>query len=209
MQPSQYLLHVNTAPISVSHDLWKKWYTTEHLPDLIKNGVGKTGTCYEELPNPITGEAPTSERPFLAIYDTTFAAPITTPNFSQCRTTSQLFTEEGAPEEIGKNINADARVYELIHNYDPHSYGHKPSAAMMSVEVSTPDPDDFDRWMKEEHLPLYSRLPGVRLSPAPLPQVPLLCICADMRCPFCSDPSYAASFPYLQWIFSPARPTLT
>lgn len=162
MPPSRYLLHVNSAPVSVSHNLWKKWYTTEHLPDLVKNGVGETGTFYQEVPNSITGQLPSSDRPFLAIYDTTFASPITTPNFLQCRTTSQLFTEEGAPEEIGKNINADARVYEFIQDYDPHSHGHKPSPAMMTVEVSTPHPDDLDKWLREELLPVYSKLPGVR-----------------------------------------------
>lgn len=119
---SPYLLYVNSKPTKVSDELWTKWYTEEHLPDLVSSKTSTRATFYKELP-PILGGDP-NPRNFLALYQTDFEESLKTENYTNLRTTSELFAQEGSTKNIGDNGDFDARNYELIQVYDPNGVGN-------------------------------------------------------------------------------------
>lgn len=174
---SPYLLHVNSKPTKVSDDLWTKWYTEEHLPDLVSSKTSTRATFYRELP-PILGGEP-NPRNFLALYQTDFEESLKTENYTNLRTTSELFPKEGGTKHIGENGDFDARNYELIQVYDPSGIGNgmrtsrqillerlahqdldKPAPQVLTVEMYPQDPDDFDKWYRQEHLDKMFKVPG-------------------------------------------------
>ncbi|KAK4500052.1 hypothetical protein PRZ48_008238 [Zasmidium cellare] len=155
-----YLLHVNSRPSKVSDDLWTQWYIEEHLPDLVSSKTSNRATFYKELP-PLFDGASDSQRNFLALYQTDFQECLKTENYANLRKTSELFTKEGSSNKIGENGDFDARNYELIQAYDPKNSGNDtPPPQLLTVYMHPLDPIDFDKWYREEHLPLMSKVPG-------------------------------------------------
>ena len=75
MTPAPHLLFVNSRSTLVPAATWKKFYTEEHLANLIDTGTSKTAALYEEfdIPGPPGTENP---RKFLAIYQTEVAEPL-------------------------------------------------------------------------------------------------------------------------------------
>lgn len=122
MTASPYLLHITSRPTVVSDTLWKKWYSTEHLPDLVNAKVVTRATLYEEIPTPMKPN-PTEPRKFLAIYQTDRADPIMSKEYGNVSQTSELFTTEGGTNSNGDNGDFDGRNYELIDVFDPLKNG--------------------------------------------------------------------------------------
>ncbi|KAF2169027.1 hypothetical protein M409DRAFT_21038 [Zasmidium cellare ATCC 36951] len=157
---SPYLLHVNSKPTKVSDDLWTQWYTEEHLPDLVSSKTSTRATFYKELPSLFGGESK-NPRNFLALYQTDFQECLKTENYTNLRTTSELFPKEGNTKSIGENGDFNARNYELIQVYDSKGVGNDtPPPQILAVEMHPPNPSDFDKWYREEHLAMMSKVPG-------------------------------------------------
>ena len=95
MAPAPYLLHVNSRPTVVSDQLWKEWYTDEHLPDLVNAKSAIRATFYEEIGNPLN-EHPDHPRKFLALYQTDFEELLKSDEYLGIRKTSELFERESA-----------------------------------------------------------------------------------------------------------------
>lgn len=95
----------------------------EHLPDLVQSGTSARATLYEEIELP--GSRGTGNpRTFLALYQTGFAEPLLSSNYTGLRTTSELFEEAGADsEQIAPNGDFDARNYNLVQVYDLRGIG--------------------------------------------------------------------------------------
>lgn len=123
MSVPYYLLQVTSRPKVVSNQLWQKWYTQEHLPDLVSNNISSRATFYAEVPLDPSGALP-STRHHLALYQTDFANALETENSAKLKSTSTLFRQEGGAENISDNGDFDARNYELIQNFDPVPVGN-------------------------------------------------------------------------------------
>lgn len=108
MAPSQYLLHVNSRPTEVSDGLWKEWYTSEHLPDLVGAKSSNRATFYEEVASPLNPN-PDHPRKFLALYQTDFKELLNSNEYKGIRNTSELFKKENSSEKIQDNGDFDAR----------------------------------------------------------------------------------------------------
>ncbi|KAL9097301.1 MAG: hypothetical protein Q9165_000728 [Trypethelium subeluteriae] len=163
--PSPFLLFVQSSPTFVDDDLWTKWYTVEHLPDLVKSKIYDRATLYKEVEVPLDiGRGVTHSRKFLAAYQTAHEEPLGMQAQQGTRTTSEIFAEQGGPKEIGKNGDHDARIYKLIQDYDPDKVGEVPSPCILTVELQPIDEEDYDRFYREEHLDLLHKVPGFRRS---------------------------------------------
>ncbi|KAK5946630.1 hypothetical protein PMZ80_000773 [Knufia obscura] len=160
MPPSPHLLHVTSRPLVVTPALWKQWYKTEHLRDLVHGGVATRATFYEEVGGPETPDT----RKFLALYQTDHAEPLNTPAFASLRSTSELFAKEGGTPSIAENGDFDARVYNLIQEFDPKGTGETPAPFIVTVEMNPANIDDFEKWYREEHLDMLAKMPGYRRS---------------------------------------------
>ncbi|KAK5098509.1 hypothetical protein LTR70_002722 [Exophiala xenobiotica] len=163
MAPSSYLLHVNSRPTVVSCDLWCEWYRDEHLPDLVNGGVSARATFYEEEDPPVPTGLP-NPRKFLALYQTDIEELLKSEKYINGRKTSSLFPKEGGTDSIIENGDFDARNYELIQEFDPKGTGEKPPPIIVTVEMNPADEKDFDKWYREEHLDMLSKMPGYRRS---------------------------------------------
>lgn len=181
MAPAQYLLHVNSRPTQTSDEVWKKWYIDEHLPDLVKSGTSVRASFYEEVVVP-GGQGPENPRKFLALYQSDFQEPLSTKNYTDLRTTSELFKPGSSKSDaIAENGDFDARNYELIQHYDPLKKGEGKSASspfkeqhpdfvvapapyLATAEIQPLDPVDYDKWYREEHLDMLSKMPSYRRS---------------------------------------------
>ncbi|KAL9069844.1 MAG: hypothetical protein Q9157_006032 [Trypethelium eluteriae] len=156
--PSPYLFFVQSNPTFVDDDLWTKWYTVEHLPDLVNSKLYDRAALYKEVEVPLdlVAGVPPYPRKFLAVYQTAQEEASGTQAHQELRTTSEMFAEQGGPKEIERNGDIDARNYKLIQDYDPDIVG--------DVELQPNDEEDYDRFYREEHLDLLHKVPGFRRS---------------------------------------------
>jgi uncharacterized protein (TIGR02118 family) len=56
------------------------------------------------------------------------------------------------------------RYYKLWQIYDPKGVGETLSPVMVAVYMNPQDEEDFEKWYREEHLELLSKLPGYHRS---------------------------------------------
>ncbi|KIW12294.1 hypothetical protein PV08_09571 [Exophiala spinifera] len=165
--PSQYLLEVNSRPqpsSGVDDKLWIKWYTEEHLPDLVNSHTSTRAAFYQESHDFAGAPKDRHPRSFLALYQTDFEEPLKSKNYlEKVRSSSSMWPAQKPTSEIG---DFDGRNYRLIQEYDPNKIGDSAPPYLLTVEMEpTPEnEEDFDRWYREEHLDLLSRLPGYRRS---------------------------------------------
>ncbi|KAK3723300.1 hypothetical protein LTR37_002023 [Vermiconidia calcicola] len=164
MAPAPFLLHVNSAPTAVSDRLWKEWYVNEHLPDLFEAKSCNRATFYEEIGHPL-GPNPDHPRKYLALYQTEFEKLLDSEEYQGIRKNSELFAKEGSKSDKNQdNGDFDARYYKLWQEYDPKGTGEQPSPMILMVYMNPEDVEDFEKWYREEHLEMLSKLPGYRRS---------------------------------------------
>lgn len=130
MSPSSYLLHVNSRPVTVSDDLWKEWYTVEHVPDLVNSATSTRAAFYEEIGHPL-GRHPDHPRKWLALYQTDYEECLKTKNYEDgVRHSSELYAKEGAKSDLNReNGEFDARNYSLWQEHDPKGTGESASTS--------------------------------------------------------------------------------
>ena len=132
MSPSPHLMWVNSKPTKVNNEQFVQWYTQEHIPDIIENGVAIKAILYRE-----TFDFPGSSRehherswlsmdqktknsrPYLVVYQTKFPEALKTPEFLKLRRTSDIMPVK----EILDSGEFDGRYYNLIQDYDPDNVG--------------------------------------------------------------------------------------
>jgi hypothetical protein len=120
--PSQYLCRVNSRPTNCDDKTWEKWYTEEHIPDLINHQVSTRAALYREIfdvPDLYAYNKEKNPRNFLAIYQTEFEDMSKSEEYKATKTTSEVLPEK----EILKNGELDVRNYELIQDFDPNGLG--------------------------------------------------------------------------------------
>ena len=138
--PAQYLLRVNSQPTDkVGEELWEKWYTEEHIPDLIKAGVSQRAALYKATQDlgglqTQTKNEEWDRKTFLAMYQTDYPACLETDNYQKLPSTSPMLPGE----KIGPCAEWDARNYNLIQNFDPDDVGEGKSATASQLSNAEP-----------------------------------------------------------------------
>jgi hypothetical protein len=132
MPLSPHLLWVNSRPTKATEEQFVKWYTEEHVPDLVNSGASTRASFYRE-----TLDFPGSTREhherqwlsvdqgkneplnYLAAYQTDFKEALKCKEYLKIPITSEMF-----PWKLHSESGTfDARNYELIQDYDPDSVG--------------------------------------------------------------------------------------
>jgi hypothetical protein len=137
---SPYLIRVISKPTKVDHDLWNKWYTEVHIPDLINSGTAtraafyhafdgytlSTKTPQQVAPTKLGGQflnhtdfEPPGEKRYLAMYQSDHAEPLATENAKQIRTEHDMLPGKA----FRPCAEWDTRIYKLIESYDPRGLG--------------------------------------------------------------------------------------
>jgi hypothetical protein len=134
MVPSPYLLWVNSCPTNKTTEAqWTKWYTEEHIPDLVNQHASTRACLYTEsyeFPGAPTGTK--NENKFLAMYQSDFAEPLKSKEYIDIRTTSEIL-----PGKVIHEAGAfNARNYELIQDYDPNNIGEGLSIPLLVLEFT-------------------------------------------------------------------------
>lgn len=138
MAPSLYFLWVNSRPTKASDELFVKWYTQEHVPDLVSHGASTRATFYREnfdIPGSTAKhhdrqwQGMNPDEPehlyYLALYQSNFEDPLKSKEYLEIPVTSPFF-----PWQLHADSGSfDARNYELIQDYDPKGIGEGMLAA--------------------------------------------------------------------------------
>ncbi|KAF1811214.1 hypothetical protein P152DRAFT_474826 [Eremomyces bilateralis CBS 781.70] len=158
--PSPYILVANSRATTVDDDLWSKFYSEEHIPDVISCGVATKGLVYKETFD-YPGAPPTKREPlnFTVIYQSPHQRPLSTPGAAKIRHDSDVLPRPSL--ECGE---VDVRQYELIQEYDPLKTGDDPAPVILWVEIEVGDEEDMDQWYRKEHLDMVAKIPGHRRS---------------------------------------------
>ncbi|KAL2004755.1 hypothetical protein VTN00DRAFT_3283 [Thermoascus crustaceus] len=163
MQPAASL------PAAQFHD----WYNNEHGPLRLRLPFIPSGFRYRATDLDGDGDGDGNrgnDRPeWLAIYDVTDMSELTRPPYTTLREPGVKSRRE---TQTMAQITVDRRLYDLIddHRIDgfrPPEAADAPSAAgsVLVAVYSTVHPgreDELDRWYREEHIPLLSKVPGWR-----------------------------------------------
>ncbi|KIW72097.1 hypothetical protein PV04_00317 [Phialophora macrospora] len=163
--PQQYLLWVNSRPkpeSGVDDDLWVKWYTQEHVPDLVDSKTAVRAAMYRESFDFSPAPKEHDPRKYLVLYQTDLEECLKSKEYLDgVRHSSELWSGHKPTAEVG---DFHARNYKLIQHYDPDGRGEVAPPFCVTVEMDPVDEADFDRWYREEHLDMLHELPGYRRS---------------------------------------------
>lgn len=115
---NDYILHVLSDPAAVDASTWSKWYTTEHLPDMVYCGVSAAGQVYAKLDSPLGVDAPDEKR-FFAVYHSN------SPRQLDCKEYKEDVRHDSALWGYGKGAktvgNFDIRNYQFIREFNPNN----------------------------------------------------------------------------------------
>ncbi|KAI1615920.1 hypothetical protein EDD36DRAFT_460822 [Exophiala viscosa] len=108
----QFLLWVNSQPKPESgtdDELWKKWYSNVHLPELVQSGTTVRALFYQETHDFAGAAEEKSPREYLAIYPTKFEEALNSQEFGTgVNKESAMFPRQ---KEAHHNGDFDARNY--------------------------------------------------------------------------------------------------
>ena len=131
--PSKYLFAVNSKPTGCDDDTWEKWYSEEHIPDLVSHKASTRAAIYRETYDVPSLNTASSEKPYprkyMVIYQTDHEQVLNTKEYKGIRKTSELFKGKrdsavgDRSDVIMDNGEFDARNYELVDVFDPRSVG--------------------------------------------------------------------------------------
>lgn len=120
--PSPYIFRVNSRPTNTDERTWEKWYTEEHIPELIQNKASTRAALYREvydIPWLYEYNLEKNPRNYLTVYQTDHKELLKSEGVKETRMTSELFPEK----DIFKYGEFDERNYEMIHDFDPNGLG--------------------------------------------------------------------------------------
>lgn len=159
MQPAASL------PAARFHD----WYNNEHGPLRLRLPFIPNGFRYRATDRDSDNNNGKDLPEWLAIYDVTDMAELTRPPYTTLREPGVKSPRE---TQTMAHITVDRRLYDLIDDhyvdgFRPLEAADAPSAtgSVLVAVYSTVHPgkeDELDRWYREEHIPLLSRVPGWR-----------------------------------------------
>ena len=138
MPVSPHLLWVTSRPIKCPQDLFEKWYTTEHVPEIVECGAAQRASFYREvLDFPGSTRTHTDRQwlavdqkdqslellPYLASYQTQDPMMLKNEAYLKLPVTSDMLPWR-VHAESGRFY---AQNWELIQDYDPDGLGESTS----------------------------------------------------------------------------------
>ncbi|KAH8652234.1 hypothetical protein BX600DRAFT_472165 [Xylariales sp. PMI_506] len=159
MSAPPYLIFGLSKPTTISENLWIDWYTRERLPQLISSKVALRATLYREIPFP-GFPVPANRHDFLVLVQTDSVDGHDDSRISNLPNTSDLFLSQSQSAVLMENHHSEVRDYKLIQDFYPEPCDRDPPSQLMSIEMEPQDELDFDRWYREEHIPLLKLAPG-------------------------------------------------
>jgi len=152
--PTPGLLWVNskiTRPDILSEEVFTKWYTEDHIPEVLASGGIHSAFRYISPDKSV-------DRPYLALYPLEDIDFLQTAAFKSISVESPLLPGSGKIFDVA---DFDVRYLEKVQTYEPA--GTKPGrgTCIMSVgmEPSVSD-EDFDDWYRKQHLDMLSMCDG-------------------------------------------------
>ncbi|KAI1607851.1 hypothetical protein EDD36DRAFT_479262 [Exophiala viscosa] len=181
MATSSHLFRVLSKPIKVDIETWENWIGSESMTGLIQtNSVTKVGIYQAFNEYPLATKTPnTVDQTKLHSVDVTHS-DIEPPTEKCCLMMYQTDDPEFLKEQFLRNIGQsngtlsgkepiscaewDSRVYKLVQDFDPKGAGYTPAPFILSVQMEPNDDDDYDKFYRDEHLYMLSKVPGYRRS---------------------------------------------
>lgn len=159
MQPKPEL------PDSQFHD----WYNNEHGPTRLRIPFFTNGFRYRA--NDLGGAAPTETKPeWMAVYDVTDMAELTGDTYLRLR--DQPVKSQREADTMAK-IKVDRKLYDFIESRESKEFkklekvenegegeGNVTVAVFLDLHDGVGKKEELDRWYREEHVDLLSKVPG-------------------------------------------------
>jgi len=143
-----------SKPNDISPENFKKWYTEEHIPDVLKSGGIKTAFRYEALD-------PSADRPYLAVYPTEDVNFVKSSEFAEIPFTSNIFP--GPTHSSMDFVDFEVKLFEFVYRYEKEGTGIIGPARIVMTAEMVPAPgtdDDFNAWYRDEHCGIVAKFPG-------------------------------------------------
>lgn len=138
------LLFVLSEPGDVPLEEFHHWYDTDHGPARLRVPGIHGGERYRAADDRTPG--------WLAVYPLRLAA-LSTPEYAAARLRSAY--EQTVVDRLA---TLDRHVYALVDTTGTAAPG--PPPLLLTVGLTSRDPDGLDAWYREEHLPLLQAVPG-------------------------------------------------
>ncbi|QSZ32367.1 hypothetical protein DSL72_001941 [Monilinia vaccinii-corymbosi] len=168
MAPIPGLLYVTMQPQeSLTDSQWHDWYNNEHGPLRLRLPFITNGFRYRAADiSPSTPASP-SHPEWMALYDVTDMAAMNTETYLRLRG-PEVKTER--EKETMAQVKVDRKLYDYISGrqidgykkVDEVGYDEGNYVLAFTAEVHEELDEEFNRWMDEEHLPMFSKIPGWR-----------------------------------------------
>ena len=170
MAPVPGLLYVTMAPApSLPTAQFHDWYNNEHGPTRLRLPFITNGFRYRatNLPSPSSAEAQTPSE-WMALYDITNMAELTKETYTRLREDSVKSQRE---KDTMRQIKVDRKLLDFVEGWDSPLFrkledveyegeGNVIVAVSSSLHPGRDKKEELDRWYREEHVEMLSRVPG-------------------------------------------------
>jgi len=175
MSPTPGLLYVTMSPApSLPAARFHDWYNNEHGPTrlrlpFITNGFRYRATDLPAPSEPSTTQSQTQTPPeWMALYDITDMVELTREVYLLLREDTVKSKRE---KETMKQIIVDRRLFEFVEGWEGEGFkalegvecegrGNVIVVVSLSLHPSLDNVEELDRWYREEHVGMLSKVPG-------------------------------------------------
>ncbi|KAF2665012.1 hypothetical protein BT63DRAFT_464295 [Microthyrium microscopicum] len=143
-------------PSELSDEAFNKWYNEVHIPDVLATGGVSRATRFRNASSKATEK-------YLVIYEVDDLSVIASERFKNIPFKHKMLPGGG---DIHDFVNMEIRFYKKIQT-DPEGSGQKefyPALLWAGVGPGEGKEDDYDAYMRQEHLPQFRSEPGWRRS---------------------------------------------
>jgi pimeloyl-ACP methyl ester carboxylesterase len=168
MAPTPGILYVTMQPKPELPDSqFHDWYNNEHGPTRLRIPFFTNGFRYRA--NDLEGAAPTETKPeWMAVYDITDMAELTGDTYLRLR--DQPVKSQREADTMAK-IKVDRKLYDFIESRESKEFkelervenegeGNVMVAVFLDLHDGAGKKEELDRWYREEHIDLLSKVPG-------------------------------------------------
>ncbi|EHL01753.1 putative 3-oxoadipate enol-lactonase 2 [Glarea lozoyensis 74030] len=166
MAPTPGILYVTMQPKpGLPEEQFHDWYNNEHGPTRLRLDFCENGFRYRA--SDLEGEKPSQSKPeWMAIYDITDMAELTKETYLRLRGPPVKTQREA---DTMAQIHVDRKLYEFIESRESKEFkrlelveneGRGNVIVAVFLDVNEGMTDQLDRWYKEEHIDMLSKVPG-------------------------------------------------
>jgi pimeloyl-ACP methyl ester carboxylesterase len=168
MAPTPGLLYVTMQPKpSLPEAKFHDWYSNEHGPIRLRLPFITNGFRYRA--NDLQGSAPSETQPeWMALYDITDMEELTKDAYMRLRdqpvkskreadTMAQIHVDRKLYDFVEERTSPDFKTLEKVEN---EGEGNVIVAVFLDLHPGEENKDKLDKWYREEHIELLSKVPG-------------------------------------------------